>query len=238
MAQRNKPQMDLIPDERLNTIPEEYTLSDADLRTLSALPEDRRRWDSITSVTDVLNEITGAHAEKKKATILALVQARLNNQTARSVFADPAYCNESTYHKKWKHDPVFARVFDYVMSAATTLVNAEELIFMVEARRYVQRRTPQAAKVLIKTLDDERSDVALKAAIETLKITKTFDPDGPAVVINNNVEATADANQGMTFDEWEAAAAESREDADEAFGVSMEFAEIDRKRADENGQQG
>ncbi len=224
MARENLDQPKLIEDERVANVPAQFVLTDDVLRLWSSLPDDQRHWQDMVDVVNALNEITGSHSELKKRTIIALVQAKLRNKPARSVFDEKEYCNESTWHKRWKHDPLIMRVYEFVLSAATTFSGAAEAVNILEAKRYVQNATPLAAQVLAGKMASLDESIALRAALEVLKLTKTFADDGPAVVVNNHANAS---HTGVSYDEWRAAAEEGREEAEEAIGMSMAFAEIE-----------
>lgn len=128
MARENLDQPKLIEDERVANVPAQFVLTDDVLRLWSSLPDDQRHWQDMVDVVNALNEITGSHSELKKRTIIALVQAKLRNKPARSVFDEKEYCNESTWHKRWKHDPLIMRVYEFVLSAATTFSGAAEAV--------------------------------------------------------------------------------------------------------------
>lgn len=232
---KNSNQLALIEDERIDHIPSEFALTDDILRIWADLPENERHWETMVDVVNALNEITGRHSELKKKTILALVEAKLRNESARSVFENPEYCNESTWHKRWKKDPLIMRVYEFVLSAATTFNGASEAVQILTAKRYIQNMTPLAAQILGRKILSKDESIALRAALAILKMTKTFEDDGPAVVINNSATADAASEQnGMTYDEWREVMEGNREEVTEAVAVSMAFKNLDAARNDED----
>ena len=72
----------------------------------------------IDVATEQLSRLENPHREKKRATIIALVDARLAGETEESVWTQPQCCSRNTYHSKWKRDPVFADVLDKVYDLA------------------------------------------------------------------------------------------------------------------------
>jgi len=67
----------------------------------------------------LLAQIVGKHSAKKRATILALVEARLRGEAEETVWGLPQTCSRTTYHhvkrradgtkRGWKYDPVFSK---------------------------------------------------------------------------------------------------------------------------------
>lgn len=233
MPRQNDEQPELIPDPRIEAIPDHFALTPDILRQWSDLPEQDRSWELMADVTNALNEIDGQHAELKKSTIRNLVWAQLNNQSARSVFERPDCCNESTWHKRWKHDPLIRRVLAYVSSAAKAFTTAQEAVAMMEAKRAGQQATPYAANVLISMLG-EKPEIALRAAIELLKLTGVFDESNPALnlTINNTAAAAASAEAEMTLAAWKEQADKARQEAAEAASLAAAFGGIEEEDDD------
>jgi hypothetical protein len=235
MPKRNGQQPELLPDPAIEAIPEHFVLTEKTLKAWSKLPEPEKSWELMAEVINALNEFTGQHAQLKRTTITELVWAELNNESARSVFQKDTTCNESTWHKRWKHDPLIQRVYKYVSSAARTFTTAQEAVKMMEAKRRAQEATPYAATIMINTLGSDRPELALRAAIELLKMTGVFNEDGDAginLTVNNS--ATAQAAAGVNLDDWLKKAKRSRGEAAEAALLASTFIETDRGDDDDD----
>ena len=62
----------------------------------------------IDAAAGALAELQPPHVERKRATIIALVDAQLAGRPEQSVWGTPGVCNRGTYHLKWKFQPDFA----------------------------------------------------------------------------------------------------------------------------------
>lgn len=74
-----------------------------------------------------LDQIVGRHAAKKRATILAVVGARLRNEPVERIFDRPETCARSVYYGKWLRDPQFSATLARVTTLAQHWQTEQEL---------------------------------------------------------------------------------------------------------------
>jgi hypothetical protein len=103
----------------------------------------------LNEVQDMLRQLTPPHVEKKRVTILALVDARLAGNPEESIWKRTDTCSRSTYHEKWKRDPVFASVLDAVAQKAIEWRETEEVRALRSAARKLALASPTAVDVLV-----------------------------------------------------------------------------------------
>lgn len=115
-----------------------------------------------------LEPLRGTHLVKKRATVMALVDARLAGRSEESVWRLPEVCNRSTYHSKWKHDPVFAAVLDEVTQLAREWKDTRAMDALRESAEQLALATPEAVAVAIRLLSDPDGHVQLRAAFGIL----------------------------------------------------------------------
>lgn len=115
-----------------------------------------------------LARITGLHYQRKRNTILALVEARLAGRSEESVWTLPATCSRNTYHSKWKHDPTFANVLKLVTEMATTWQSGRRLAALEEAAEQLALSAPDAVKRLVELLKSQDPKTQRMAAINIL----------------------------------------------------------------------
>ena len=142
---------------------------------------------------------------KKRATVIALAEAAINNTAQKEVFKRPETCSYTVYHTKWKFDPTFADVRDRVIAIARS-----------HRSRIGLKSTQAAANVL----DLASLPAALRLALETTN------PD-PNVAIRAGKEVldrtadTASKTQTATgtIADWRADAANRRQMAAETMAA-------------------
>ena len=115
-----------------------------------------------------LHRLGPPHEEKKKATIIALVDARLAGRSEESVWKLPEVCNRNTYHMKWKKDPVFAGVLDEVDRLARGWKDNRALRALNQAAERLAVASPAAAMAAIRMLEADDMAVRLRAAFGIL----------------------------------------------------------------------
>lgn len=108
------------------------------------------------------------HLEKKRATVLALVDARLSQQSEETVWRRPDCCSRNTWHSKWKHDPVIVATVDAVQKLATGWRDAKMLQALQDAAEKLALASPLAAMVAAQKLMSGDDKVALRAAFGIL----------------------------------------------------------------------
>lgn len=88
-------------------------------------------------------------ADKKKATVLALVDAHLAGISEETVWGRPETCARNTYHNKWKRDPLFAEVLAEVDRLARDWRDNRALYALEEAAEELRLASPDAVRRLV-----------------------------------------------------------------------------------------
>lgn len=122
----------------------------------------------VEDVAEQLDRIKGHGAQRKRDTIIALVDARLNQRTDATAFRQVGTAHKITYHKSWKHDPTFVEVLAEVERLATHWRNMRQARHLAEAGDRLAQLTPSAVTVLAKAMKSDDLNVALKAAFGVL----------------------------------------------------------------------
>lgn len=116
-----------------------------------------------------LARLAQPHAAKKRATVLALVDARLAGTSEEEVWRRPETCNRSTYHEKWKREPVFADVLENVTALAREWQDTKALRALRQAAERLALASPAAvAKAIEIMARSEDANVTLRAAFGIL----------------------------------------------------------------------
>lgn len=106
--------------------------------------------DWLEAVTAELDRLDGQlHAHKKRSTILALVDARIAGRSEESVWRLATTCNRSTWHNKWKLDPLLVDVLASVDRQARRWVDTRMARSLAEAAERLALASPAAAEQLI-----------------------------------------------------------------------------------------
>lgn len=108
--------------------------------------------DWIAAAASHLARLRNPHREKKRATVIALVDARLAGKSEETVWdraVHPNVCARSVYHGKWKKDSLFVEVLEAVTTLAQEWNDTEELRAMDEAVRKLRLATPAVADQLV-----------------------------------------------------------------------------------------
>jgi hypothetical protein len=216
-------QLNLIPDER-DEIPDHVVLDGETLerwsrhRFAGAMDLAGADWHTLAEIVEALARFGGAHAEKKRQTVLALVEAELAGEPEEKVWKRPDTCSRSTYHARWKKNTQFTRTLALVRDIARKYAAAQPAAAMIRARRTMQLGTAPAADRTVRELDSEDGNIALKAAKIIIDATKLFDDEQPsdpnyAIVINNSASAAAGY---VSLDEWIARQAAAQRQAEAA----------------------
>lgn len=125
-------------------------------------------WTTAGTITTELNRLSGQHAEKQKRTILALVDARLAGRSEETVWTTPGTCNRSTYHTKWKKDPVFAGVLDACTKAAIAHRDGAAARALAQAAERLALLAPPAVGRLAGLLNSDDEAIILRASVAIL----------------------------------------------------------------------
>ena len=231
-------QLPLVPDER-NDIPEYVTL---DGETLSRWAAHRYAqidangegneagWDTLAEVVDALAVFGGTHGQKKRKTILALVEAEMAGKAEETVWKQEDTCNRSTYHGKWKKNKQFSRTLALVRDAARKYASAPGSMAMLDARNRMQRITSKASRTIEKSLESADETIALRAALKTIEIAGVMESDSAKISDRTFAGAvTAGRGEGgeMTLAEWRIQSAKQERQAGEAEVLLDLFEEAD-----------
>jgi len=122
----------------------------------------------IAQQLDRLNEYAGHDWRRMKTTIIALVDARLANETEESVWTRPGTCNRKTYHTKWKKDPLFADVLAACTKAAHAHQDQRAARALATASERLALAAPAGVNRLISLLGSEDEAIILRAAVAIL----------------------------------------------------------------------
>lgn len=99
-------------------------------------PKDGDGWKQ--TIREQLSRLNGLqHERKKKDTLIALIDANMSGKSEETVWEREDTCARSTWHEKWKRDPLIAEVLERARRlahdwrdglAANTLAEAAELL--------------------------------------------------------------------------------------------------------------
>ena len=115
-----------------------------------------------------LGALKPPHVDKKRATIIALVDARLAGKPEESVWQLRGVCCRTTYHLKWKKDPIFADVLDEVDRLAHAWKDRRALEALRESAEMLALASPAAVGVAIRAMANDDVRIALSAAFGVL----------------------------------------------------------------------
>lgn len=103
--------------------------------------------------------------EKRRNTIVALVEARLNGTSEEEVWKRRDTCTRRIYHEKWKKETLFAETLAAVTKAART---EKARIILDEALITLKLHTLRAVTRVVEIVGSEDEDKALKASFGIL----------------------------------------------------------------------
>lgn len=170
-------------------------------------------WESLAA--SELDRLTNPHATKKRATIIALVDARIAGRSEETVWALPDTCNRSIYHGKWKKDPVFAEVLERVTGLARTWKDGAALRALSQAAERLALASPVAVGRAIAMLQSEDEQVVLRAAFGIL------DRAGVETAAKSKMEVDSIE---MSLEEWRATQKQRQQAATQAL---EDFADVE-----------
>lgn len=128
--------------------------------------------DWIGAANDELARLaTLEHYDKRRATIIALVDARIAGHSEESVWEREDTCSRNTYHRKkhgWKYQPLFMDVLANVQQIAREWKSTEELRALREASRKLALASPDAADKAVEQLENSDPAIVLRAAFGIL----------------------------------------------------------------------
>lgn len=123
-------------------------------------------WESQAAAE--LNRLTNPYATKKRATVIALVDARLAGKTEESVWGLPETCSRYIYHSKWKKDPTFAEVLERVTALARQWKDLQGIRALGQAAERLALASPVAVARAIALLQSGDDRIVLSAAFGIL----------------------------------------------------------------------
>lgn len=104
----------------------------------------------VSAATAALSKLNDVQwGERKKATIIALVDARLAQRSEESVWDLPQVCARNTYHSKWKKDALFMAVLDEVTTLAKEWHDGRAMRALAEAAEQLAINSPEAVRRLV-----------------------------------------------------------------------------------------
>lgn len=170
----------------------------------------KQEW--IEEAAELLQQITGRAAQKKRATIIALVEARINNRPDATAFEKTGTGHMITYHQRWKTDPTFSRVLAEVERLALHWHSLQQAKHLAATAEKLAQLAPVAADVLAEAMKSPDMVVALKAAFGVL------DRAGIVTAVKQRHEHVGPAELPvgtlMTLEEWRRYQNEQRQNAD------------------------
>ena len=126
--------------------------------------------DWLAAAAAQLDRLDGREVRKKRATIIALVDAHLAGRTESTVWEPrrPETCSKTIYDTKWKKEPVFASVLAAVDKLATDYRDGEELRALLTARRRLALASPVAVARLVALLQSGDEAIVARASTAIL----------------------------------------------------------------------
>ena len=122
----------------------------------------------VEAVQAALGRLRPPHVEKKKTTIIALVDARVAGKSEESIWSRADVCARSTYHLRWKFDETFAAALAEVDELARGHKDAQRAGALHEAAEKLILASPHAAQRAVDALDSEDENVRLRASFGVL----------------------------------------------------------------------
>jgi len=125
----------------------------------------------VAQVEAAFEGLRAPHVDRKRATIIALVDARLSGRSDESVFRAPraeGVCHRSTYHEKWKFEPDFAQTLTTVEGLARSWKTNRAATALAQAAERLILASPIAAAKAIALLASGDEKVQLQAAFGIL----------------------------------------------------------------------
>jgi hypothetical protein len=117
---------------------------------------------------DELDRFQGDHANKKRNTVIALVDARMAGKSEETVWNLPTTCSRNTWHARWKHDRLMQEVLGNVERLARRWTDTRTIRALQEAAEKLMLASPAAAGKAIALMLSDDDAVALRAAFGVL----------------------------------------------------------------------
>lgn len=123
-------------------------------------------WEALAAAE--LARLPEPHAAKKRATIIAIVDAELAGNSVDGIWIDPRLCNRSTWWNKWSKDPVIADVLGNVRKLAREWHAGRSVNALALAAERLALASPAAVTRVIRLLESQDPQVVLRAAFGIL----------------------------------------------------------------------
>lgn len=156
----------------------------------------------LEAINDHLDRLEGTHLQKRRDTVIQIVDARLSGRSDASALARPDTCSPTVFYNKWMKDPVFAEVLEIATSTARRWKSEEHLRALHRAARALQLSSTRAVARLIELLDSGDERVQLDSAKSIL------DRAGVATAIKAAVASHNTEGGELTLEEWRQQAGE------------------------------
>lgn len=121
--------------------------------------------DSMTAIDATNDAYDSTVIEKRRNTIIALVEARLNGTSEEEVWKRKDTCARRIYHEKWKKEEIFASTLAEVTKAART-VKAQTALD--NAIHKLSLNTEAAVDRVVELIQSIDGQVALRASFGLL----------------------------------------------------------------------
>lgn len=115
-----------------------------------------------------LDKIKGHERDKKRLTVIALIDARIGGESDASVFRKAGTVSRDIWYKKWSKDPLIASVLDTIENMVRPARDRAALAAMAGAAATMQLSSPGAVARAVELMQSKDDAVALKAAFGLL----------------------------------------------------------------------
>lgn len=170
-----------------------------------------------------LGRLANPHAAKKRATVIALVDARIAGRSEETVWAMAETCSRNIYHSKWKRDEIFADVLEKVTALAREWHDGRAMRALSDAAERLALASPAAVARAVEVLTtgqitfrDRNGEIIREAYAQMPEVLRVIfgvlDRAGLETASKSTTETI-----GMTLDEWKQQQAEQRKQAAEAL---------------------
>lgn len=158
--------------------------------------------DWLAPVTAELKRIKGRHAQKKRTTLLKLVEAELFSRKMN--WADTAVCTHSIWYGKWQHDPLMQEVREKVYELIADSQMQEAATAVHRASMILKMGSVTAAQKLVDLADGAESESTQRlAAKDVLNMASAETAEkGRGLNLNADQLAILLADADRELEEW------------------------------------
>lgn len=136
------------------------------------MTDDRQDPEWLKEALQELERLQPPHVDRKRRTVIELVDARIHQRSEESVWKLPGTCSRTTYHRPkngWKHDPLFVEVLENTLTIARSWRDSRTLRATKRAADNLQLSSPLAVQKLLELLTaSEDENVIFRAATAIL----------------------------------------------------------------------